>query len=147
MVLNNYKAAFQGGRIEPPGLIHVDLLRVVRRGLMTLKGTQAFTSLFYRHILTEQKAEWRNWMFNVSAGVAYAPSPELHTEQVRMSNKCRCGWNRGKSSPRGSAHLPHCLKPGKFLVLSLDAVKRLHPRIHLPLSQWRLWSVNMALMW
>lgn len=86
---------------------------------MTLKVTKAFASLFYGHILTEQKAE----------------------RQVCMSNKCRCGGNRGKSSPRGSAHLPRCLEPGKCLVLSLDAVKRsslqlyhLHPRIHLPLS-------------
>lgn len=77
----DYGVAFRGGHIEPPRLIRVDLLRVVRRGLMTLKGTKAFTSLFSGHILTEQKAERQNWMLNVSAGVvAVAPSAELHTK-------------------------------------------------------------------
>lgn len=48
---------------------------------MTLKGTKAFTSLFYGHILTEQKAERQNWMFTVSARVVvFAPSAELHTK-------------------------------------------------------------------
>lgn len=56
---------------------------------MTLKGTKAFTSLFYRHIWTEQKAERQDWMFNVSARVvAFAPSPELHTKSRCV---CRCG--------------------------------------------------------